>query len=52
MRTRRFGFGEWERAQQDGVDDGEDDDVGADAESEDEDGDGGEAGVAAKGAEV
>ena len=44
-------FGEWERAQQDGVDDGEDNDVGADAESEDEDGDGGEAGVAAEGAE-
>jgi len=44
-------FGEWERAQQDGVDDGEDDDVGADAESEDENGDGGEAGVAAEGAE-
>src|SRR5258705_434378 len=32
-------FGEWERAQQDGVDDGEDDDIGADAESEDKDGD-------------
>ncbi len=44
-------LGEWERAQQDGVDDGEDDDVGADAESEDEDGDDGEAGVAAKGSE-
>ena len=50
-RTRRLGFGERKRAEQQGVDDGEDDDVGADAESEDEDGDGGKAGVAAKGAE-
>ena len=45
------GLREWERAEQEGVDDGEDDDVGADAEGEDEDRDGGEAGVATKGAE-
>ena len=37
------GMGKWKRAEEEGVDDGEDDDVCADAESEDEDGDGGEA---------
>ena len=42
IRTSRCAFGERKRAQQNGVDDGKDDDIGADAESEDEDGDDGE----------
>jgi hypothetical protein len=45
-------IGEWQRAEQQRVDDAEDGDVGADAEGEDEDGDDGEAAIAAEGAEV
>ena len=46
-----LGLGEGKRAEKNGVDDGEDDDVGADAEGEDDHGDDGEGGVAAEGAE-
>ena len=44
-------IGEWQRAQEQGVDDAEDGDVGADAEGQDEDGNEGESAVAAQGAE-
>lgn len=46
-----IGMRKWKRAKEEGVDDAEDDDVGADAESEDEDGDGGEGAIFAKSAE-
>ena len=46
-----LGLVEGQRAQQDGMDDAEDDDVGPDAEGKDQDGDGGEAAIAAQGAQ-
>jgi hypothetical protein len=40
-----------QRAEEQGVDDAEDGNIGADREREDEDGNGGEAGIATEGAE-
>jgi len=45
-------IGEWQRAQEQGVDNAEDGNVGADAKAQDKDGNEGESAVVAQGTEV